>query len=194
MKIKKSEMTKKSIVDAAEKLFQKKSVDKVTVAEICREAGIAKGTFYLYYASKDDMVWSFIEVKLEEMLDWFNNFESIGYTEADIDQMAEFIRVFAKEQIKLLELIHHVRFYSYLGIEQMSKKYHDVWFTPVYRWAEKGKALGYLDIGDAKHFAAIISLGTHEVMDCTITGIADFDVNTLCEELSRVVKKFLTRP
>lgn len=193
MKTKKSEITKRSIVDAAEILFQKKSVDKVTVAEICKEAGIAKGTFYLYFETKDDMVWSFIEVKLGEMVTWFQNFENIGYTSKDINRIVEFIKAFANEQMKLLELIHHVRFYSYLGIDQMTRKYHEVWFRPVYKWVEKGKALGLLDIGDAKHFAAIITLGTHEVMDCLITGIADFDINAMCEELRRILERFIVQ-
>ncbi len=37
-------------------LFAKKGFDKTTVDEIVARAGVAKGTFYLYFKSKDDLI------------------------------------------------------------------------------------------------------------------------------------------
>lgn len=45
-KIKKSEATKLRIVQAAQRLFQKKGFEATSVREIVEAAGCAKGTFY----------------------------------------------------------------------------------------------------------------------------------------------------
>lgn len=48
--------TREKLVAAAIELFARKGFDKTTVDEIVAEAGVAKGTFYLYFKSKDDLI------------------------------------------------------------------------------------------------------------------------------------------
>ncbi|WP_297535764.1 TetR/AcrR family transcriptional regulator [Thermococcus sp.] len=48
--------TREKLVSAAMELFAKKGFDKTTVDEIVAKAGVAKGTFYLYFKSKDDLI------------------------------------------------------------------------------------------------------------------------------------------
>ena len=48
--------TREKLVSAAMELFARKGFDKTTVDEIVAKAGVAKGTFYLYFKSKDDMI------------------------------------------------------------------------------------------------------------------------------------------
>lgn len=44
-----------SLLDTAFKLFTTKGVNKTSIAEISEQAGIAKGTFYLYFKDKYDI-------------------------------------------------------------------------------------------------------------------------------------------
>ena len=53
---KKAAATKEKIFSTAAGLIKKKGYANVTVSEICQEAGIAKGTFYPFYASKEDII------------------------------------------------------------------------------------------------------------------------------------------
>ncbi|MFW6293912.1 MAG: TetR/AcrR family transcriptional regulator [Spirochaetota bacterium] len=48
--------TKAAIVDNALRLFNERGYDEVTVEEITRAAGVAKGTFYSYFAVKSDII------------------------------------------------------------------------------------------------------------------------------------------
>lgn len=48
--------TKRKIFETAVRLIRQKGYAQVTVSEICREAGIAKGSFYVHYQSKEDIV------------------------------------------------------------------------------------------------------------------------------------------
>ena len=43
------------ILDSAERLFRRYGVKRTSIEDVAREAGIAKGTFYLYYSSKEEL-------------------------------------------------------------------------------------------------------------------------------------------
>lgn len=55
------------ILDVAEKLFSKKGYDKCTVNNILDDVGIAKGTFYYYFKSKEEVLDSIIN-RVTEMI------------------------------------------------------------------------------------------------------------------------------
>lgn len=44
------------LLDAAEELFVEKGIAATTIEEITSRAGVGKGSFYLHYKSKDDLV------------------------------------------------------------------------------------------------------------------------------------------
>ncbi len=48
--------TKKKIFETAVSLIKQKGYAQVTVSEICQTAGLAKGSFYVHYQSKEDIV------------------------------------------------------------------------------------------------------------------------------------------
>lgn len=48
--------TKNKIFETALSLIKSKGYDNVTVSEICQTAGVAKGSFYVHYKSKEDIV------------------------------------------------------------------------------------------------------------------------------------------
>ena len=49
-------LTKNKVFETAIKLIKEKGYDNVTVSQICEKAGVAKGTFYVHYKSKEDIV------------------------------------------------------------------------------------------------------------------------------------------
>ncbi len=55
------------LLRAARKVFQAKGYDGASVSEIVREAGVAQGTFYLYFPSKRDVALSLRAELMETM-------------------------------------------------------------------------------------------------------------------------------
>ncbi|MFC0234460.1 TetR/AcrR family transcriptional regulator [Vagococcus entomophilus] len=51
-----AKQTKRTIFEAAVQLIKKIGYSNVTVEEICQHAHVAKGTFYVHYRSKEDIV------------------------------------------------------------------------------------------------------------------------------------------
>jgi AcrR family transcriptional regulator len=60
---------KAEIMDAAWELFNKKGYDQTSVNEILLKAGIAKGTFYYYFKSKEEILNSVLERWLNEQIE-----------------------------------------------------------------------------------------------------------------------------
>jgi TetR/AcrR family transcriptional regulator, fatty acid metabolism regulator protein len=56
------------ILDAAIKMFAERGFHTATVAEIARAAGVADGTIYLYFKSKEDLLLRLFDEKMTELL------------------------------------------------------------------------------------------------------------------------------
>jgi len=65
------EERRQQILQAAVKLFARQGFTRTTTKQIAREAGIAEGTIYLYFANKQDLLFSFLESKALESLQTF---------------------------------------------------------------------------------------------------------------------------
>ena len=57
------------IIEAAVRVFARKGYYNSRVADIAREAGIAAGTIYLYYETKDDILVTLFRDKMAEFVD-----------------------------------------------------------------------------------------------------------------------------
>src|SRR5688500_7725909 len=51
-----TERTRAAIREAANRLFLEHGIDHTTVDAICAAAGVSKGTFYLYFHRKEDLL------------------------------------------------------------------------------------------------------------------------------------------
>ncbi|MGO5073953.1 TetR/AcrR family transcriptional regulator [Clostridium sporogenes] len=49
-------LTKNKIFETAIELIKEKGYNNVTISQICDKAGVAKGTFYVHYKSKEDII------------------------------------------------------------------------------------------------------------------------------------------
>src|SRR5215470_9706599 len=68
---KNKERTKKAILTAALKLFAEKGFYSTSTRAISRKAGIAEGTLFNYFETKEDLALYFFEREMEEVIGWF---------------------------------------------------------------------------------------------------------------------------
>jgi AcrR family transcriptional regulator len=62
------ETRKEELLAAAQQLFRENGVDKTAVSDIVKKAGVAQGTFYNYFKSKDEIFAAVLERVTEYML------------------------------------------------------------------------------------------------------------------------------
>lgn len=65
------EARRDAILLSAQKLIAGKGIGKVTIDDIVRQAGVAKGTFYLYFHNKDDVINAVVEQLFEHLVQGF---------------------------------------------------------------------------------------------------------------------------
>lgn len=61
----KSDATRKRLLERALKLFQQRGVEATTMRDVARAAGLALGAVYYYFPSKDALVFAFYEASQE---------------------------------------------------------------------------------------------------------------------------------
>ena len=65
------EKTKKAILTAALKLFAEKGFYNTSTRAISRKAGIAEGTLFNYFETKEDLALYFFEREMDEVIEWY---------------------------------------------------------------------------------------------------------------------------
>jgi AcrR family transcriptional regulator len=60
---------RRKLIDASCRVFAEKGFAGASVDTIAQEAGIAKGTVYLYYPSKEELYWATLKMGLEDLCD-----------------------------------------------------------------------------------------------------------------------------
>ena len=63
----KAKSTKERFVKVADKLFFQRGYENVSVDELCREAGKAKGLFFYYFEKKENIVKLLLQMQVERM-------------------------------------------------------------------------------------------------------------------------------
>ena len=191
MKTKKGEDTYKNILEAAEQLFLEKSVSKVTINEIVQRTGIAKGTFYLYFESKEALIWDFMDEKFGYADQWIKEIVLKGYSDDEICEIIDFIMVFVKKHMRVLKIMHNVRFHGFLGINRLEDQYMKKWITPFSLWLEKGRLEGSLNIKDSHFMAHYLVVTLHEIVDRVIMDDIPFSIEEVGDELKMITLKLL---
>ena len=89
--------TKENIIDKSYKLFLEKSFKEVTLSEILKATGIAKGTFYYYFESKEQLFIKIVDSFLLKYSDQINMNEIADLT------LAEFVNMYIDVSDKFIK-------------------------------------------------------------------------------------------
>ena len=69
---KNKEETKERILRAALELFREKGLERTTTREISKRAGIAEGTLFNYFKTKEDLALYFFQKETDVLINWFH--------------------------------------------------------------------------------------------------------------------------
>ena len=103
---------KKQIINAAEEVFTQKGFDQARMDDIAEETGLSKGTLYLYFKSKEDLITAI----LDRMFQYeFRQFEALNLTEMNaVDAIWKITDLLTKDILGLQRLMPIV--YQFLAL------------------------------------------------------------------------------
>ncbi len=82
---KEKEMIKDSLVQSGIQLIRDKGLRRVTVDDLTQAAGIAKGTFYSYYSTKEELLFEIVMNSESKIL---NTMLNVGFTDETFREVA----------------------------------------------------------------------------------------------------------
>lgn len=152
--VKEHEVRKKEIVDAAERLFLENGYEETPVELIIKEVGIAKGTFYHYFRSKEEVLNILVDQLIEDVT---TNVRTISESpEGDalvrMFKVSYYFRTLAMGKEKLSDYIHEEKnAHIHMKIEQ---RVMPVLIDCYAKLIAEGNRDGLFDTGDPKITAA----------------------------------------
>jgi TetR/AcrR family fatty acid metabolism transcriptional regulator len=156
------------ILDAAVRVFARKGFYLTRVSEVAKAAGVADGTIYLYFKSKDDILLSLFEHRIERLLAFMDTelprvasatyklkrvIElQLGLLEGERD-LAEVVTVILRQSTKLMKEYAAPKFTAY--------------FDAIARVIADGQASGELRADISPHLAARAIFGALDAITMT---------------------------
>lgn len=148
------------ILAAAERVFAKRGFFASRVSEIAKDAGVADGTIYLYFKSKDDLLISLFEDRMRQVNDALRL--AIANEQTALGQLRAFIKTY-------LQLIHdepaatEVLTVELRQSNKFMKEYENAEFGDFLRMlgglVTKGQEAGELDDAIPAHVVARMIFG-----------------------------------
>jgi AcrR family transcriptional regulator len=165
---------RQQLVEAAIAVFSAKGLQATSVDEIVSQAGVAKGTFYLYFATKDDIVTAIAERLVEGVAERIEaaaatpGLSPVQRIAAITDALTEVgAQAFERD---VLEIIHRPE--NRLVHDRMSEHVTTRLAPTVTGIIADGIASGVFAPQDARR-AAVFVLGTFGQLHEVVTGPAD---------------------
>ncbi|MHA6529947.1 TetR/AcrR family transcriptional regulator [Paenibacillus sp. BAC0078] len=99
--------TKSNLFESAVKLMKQQSLEKITIAEICSEAGVSVGSFYNYFSTKSDIL-----VEMYEQADGYfdQKFRDLEPSASICSDIIDYFKIYAEYNLNI-------------GIETMKQLY-----------------------------------------------------------------------
>lgn len=93
-----AQLTKKKIFDTTLLLIRRRGYGKITIREICQNAQISIGTFYLYFSSKDDIL-----LEMYDKIDYRVSFPAKEEKEDVISVICRNFNIYLSQATDMLE-------------------------------------------------------------------------------------------
>jgi AcrR family transcriptional regulator len=184
------EIMRSRILDVAEEMFSKRGYDETAVSDIVSEMGVAQGTFYYYFKTKDECLDAMVTRILESD---YAKIEEVADRE-DLAAPAKLLMVYA---IRIKRRVEN-RVMDYLHLEQNAKLHYKIYrkrytdFLPLFtRLVEEGVEEGVFRTDHFEATAAGIMLLSEmvEMLDRTpeTFGIRPDIIGPLQEQIERLL-------
>ncbi|HEY8391266.1 MAG TPA: TetR/AcrR family transcriptional regulator [Capillibacterium sp.] len=193
---KKSEATKKRLLASALKLIEQKGFNATPVREIVADAGCAKGTFYLYFETKMDLLKYFAG----QIFESFSRIIQTELSELEDDPFTQIDRLFdrlytvLKEREGSLRLLHNGEILNPVLEQDFGRQYLEA----IHRWMagflQAGIDGGYFRPVDPQLYARILFGIGHELLESALLHAYPGTTETVKKELAAIIRRILAQP
>lgn len=161
------ERRREQVIHAAKGVFAKKGFHKASISDIVQKAGIARGTFYIYFKNKRDIFYCLLESLLQELDQRVKTIELGKGKPPPLEQLRDNLNrviAFSLEQPQLIQILFH----HAMGLDKELDRMLDDFYERVterVEWALKlGMKIGLVRPCNTRIVAYAVLGGMQEVM------------------------------
>jgi AcrR family transcriptional regulator len=151
------EVRRQQILQAAGELFAERGVSDASMAQVAQAAGVAKGTPYLYFDSKDQLL---SELRTSYLQEWYSLAEELlgDHGVSERDRLRTFLRAMYEFHSGKIEL--HQLLFSADGEDDLLARANKL----LSEFLEEGKVNGAFTFGTVAVAACFVTHGLHGVL------------------------------
>lgn len=194
-KTKKAEETKGRIISSARKLFNKKGFEATSVREITEAAGCAKGTFYLYFETKTDLLIYLIDEMHKNLSAIISNELNImtGDPFAQIDNVLTNVCSMMYENDIDMRLIHTSEILGIITEQNIRIDYFKDLIEKISVFLSEGIKKGYFRKLNPQLYSKLIFSLVHQMLESSMFYKSPSDIITVKNEIGIIIRKILEK-
>jgi len=190
-KTKRGEVTLKKICDAAEELFSQKGYYETEVHDITSRAGIAAGTFYIYFPSKHSVFLHLLDGLGRELRREIRNAKEVKAPNSFIELERISIRAFFKFVQKHFGLFRIVWQAQFVDAERF-RSYYERFSSGYIKEIEKAQEAGEIQNFDPTLISYfLMGIHTFVTLKCFVFDDSEPDEETLDQLTTLIAHGFL---
>lgn len=163
------EIRREELMDAAQRLFLEKGFAATSVAEIVDAADVAKGTFYLYFQTKDDVLAALRVRFIERFCKKIDAANAAASSRPWTQRLDIWMQSCVEGYLDYIPL-HDLVFYQFQPAKRGMKRANPV-VSRLSSFLEQGRAAGAFSFDDARLAAVMLCNAMHgAVDDCLADG------------------------
>lgn len=184
-----AEVRTDDLMAAAAALFIAKGIEATTIDEIVARAGVAKGTFYHYFATKTDVVLALRERFSRDFVRGVNEAIEACPAADFLARLSAWVHGAVRAYLANFKL-HDVVFHDFSHSRRHSKE-KDAVIAQLGALLDAGQAAGAWSVPDIRMTALVLFDGMHGVVDDAIASERR-DPQPLCDILLELFSKMLS--
>lgn len=172
-------------MEAAITVFAKQGFYQSTISQVAKEAGVADGTIYLYFKSKDDILLQFFSEKTKQVFERFR--EEVDKAGNAVDKLSNLIRIHLEEfqRDRNMATVYQIETHQNYRIaenqiKEMSKMYLDIISEIVEQGQAEGMMRRDLYVGLVKRF---IIGSVDEVINTWLHSGSNYDLASMAQPI-----------
>ena len=117
-----SQSTKEKLIISAIKVFSEKGFFNTKVSDIVKEAGVAQGTFYLYFKNKEEIFLKIIQVINSQIKYVIEKYRNANGSPKKI------IKLFGREIFRIIYEYKEIGYIFFFQVICVGKEFQDIYF------------------------------------------------------------------
>ncbi len=117
-----NQSTKEKLINSAIKVFSEKGFFNTKVSDIVGEAGVAQGTFYIYFKSKEEIFFEIVQMVVDQIsniIDKYTTYE---------DETRRVIKLFGREIFKVLYEYKEIAYIFFFQVICVGGEFQRIYF------------------------------------------------------------------